>query len=110
MIGIFVMAAPPHTAMQTQESRLDKGKGKGKGNDNDKGGNKGKGKLPGKGKGKSKDKGKSKGKDPSKGKDRNEIIRHRQEDAIQAFGGGGGTREPWLVIDENAVDVTQRFQ
>ena len=29
MIDIFVMAAPPHTAMLTQESRLDKGKGKG---------------------------------------------------------------------------------
>ena len=30
MTGILVMAAQPHTAMQTQESRLDKGKGKSK--------------------------------------------------------------------------------
>ena len=108
MIGIFVMTAPPPTAMQTQDSRLDKGKGKGK--DKDKGETKGKGKLPGKGKGKSQGEGRSKAKDPCKGKDRQEIIRHRRQDAIQAFGGGSGTKEPWLIIDENPVDVTQRFQ
>ena len=33
MIGVIVMAAPPTTAMHTQDSRLDKGKDKSKGKD-----------------------------------------------------------------------------
>ena len=33
MIGVIMMAAPPTTAMHTQDSRLDKGKGKSKAKD-----------------------------------------------------------------------------